>query len=610
MKEVSLKIEKIAQGLGSSYTKDKLIKYYRLSQVFVVENLKLARQEGVSDELLNSALSKKVPPKAKMAEVAALPFVSAELYAAFLAGLPEQPRQLWEALVWVEELRGNQIEEEMGFTVIEEETITYARTTYVSKRFTVKPAFEFLLEERRGYYRRRDSPADFQFALAMDIRRVVCTYYPQPDEAKLLPAKSLEATQHRYLSGEQDALMELPRVLTYRSQGQIKATKKNRPAFATLGKMRKKLSIQEFFPAHKDRKLSTLRTSLLAAAALQMPQRKNDKGVVDTLRSFFKANYAERVELPPMLLPDLKGMGYMDSYDFRNENAKPFKLLKQLPKGEWVPVENIFGFLAYHLIAVRPVLSTKAPNTLYYEYEDPDPDSYIYDDKHYLSSFSYQEAVTKPFVRGSFFLYAAFGLCDLVYDDPDLEHIGRTCFSSWDGLRYVRRTALGDYICGISKSYDTASLAEGPSITLSPDALLILSEEGDSAAAALLTPYAEQIGHNRFRTDNQVFLKNIRSKQELEAKITLFKQVVGDQLPPNWATFFQDLLYKINPFESVRSVEVLKIPPENKELIQLIAQDTVLKSLAVKAEGFLLIVTKTDYAAFKKRLQEFGYLLT
>ena len=461
MSGISSKIEKIAQGLGSSYTKDTLMKYYKLGQVFVVENQKLASQEGVSDELLNSAISKKVPPKAKMAEVAALPFVSAELYAAFLAGLPEQPRQLWEALVWVEELRGNQIEEEMGFSVIDEKTVTYSGGMHSNKRFTVRPAFEFLIEDRRGYYRRRHSPADFQFALAMAIRRVVCRYYQQPDEAKLLPVKTMEATQHRYLSGEQDVLLELPRVITYRSQGQIKATKKNRPAFATLGKMRKKLSLQEFFPGSNDRKLRTLRTSLLAAAALQTPQRKNDKGVVDTLRSFFKVDYVEKLQLPPMLLPDLKGMGYLDSYDFRNESAEPFKLLKQLPKGEWVSVENIFGFLAYHLITVRPMLSSKAPNTLYYEYEDPDPDSYIYDDKHYLSSFSYQEAVAKPFVRGSFFLYAAFGLCDLAYDDPDLEHIGRTCFSSWDGLRYVRRTALGDYICGISKRYDTAPLAEG-----------------------------------------------------------------------------------------------------------------------------------------------------
>lgn len=126
-----------------------------------------------------------------------------------------------------------------------------------------------------------------------------------------------------------------------------------------------------------------------------------------------------------------------------------------------------------------------------------------------------------------------------------------------------------------------------------------------------MEPYAERVGATRFRTDNQVFLKNIRSKSELQSKIMLFNQVIGAELPPNWQAFFGEMLLKIDPFQSPeKGLQVFKIPPENKTLIQLLAQDPILKSTIQKAEGFHILVRKTNYPIFKNRLQEFGYLLT
>ena len=135
--------------------------------------------------------------------------------------------------------------------------------------------------------------------------------------------------------------------------------------------------------------------------------------------------------------------------------------------------------------------------------------------------------------------------------------------------------------------------------------------ESDSpSGAALLEPYAERIGTNRFRCDAQIFLKSVRSKKDLESKIELFKHLVDTELPPNWGEFFLDLIHKINPLEAAQPCRVMKIPQDNKALIRLFAQDTVLKSLAIKAESYHLIIPESSYNAVKRRLQEFGYLLT
>ena len=52
----------------------------------------------------------------------------------------------------------------------------------------------------------------------------------------------------------------------------------------------------------------------------------------------------------------------------------------------------------------------------------------------------------------------------------------------------------------------------------------------------------------------------------------------------------------------------LSSPPQ-LELIRLVAQDPVVKTLVIKAEGYLVLVPKGNMAALKRRLQEFGYLV-
>jgi len=600
--------------LGGSFTKDDLTsRYLGLAKKFIAKYADMLIAEGADAELLKLATNAKTLPKEPMTKICALPFGSRKIYEAFLRFLPEDVEKVWQTMIWEEQLDDVEIEKRFGVKVysLERHKTYYDR---IEEKKIILPQFNLLYDERMnhsyGYY--YATPVKLNLGLPPALRQLLAGYYDLPDYAKLSPIAAPEPTQHTYTTGERDILLEWPRVLSYKQQGQIGYTAKNRPTHISLPKMNRSLSLQEFFPDAADKKMRTLRTALLAGFAVYGNSTKNAADTPQMIQDLFEKKYPTLIPSAPLVLPDLKGMATVENYDVtKHKELEIRNLLAALPAGEWVPFENIRHFVRFNLIDIRPMANYYITNKLYYEYLDrTDPEVNFYNNKHFITSAQIGLAVDIPFLRGSFFLFAAFGLCDIAYDHPGLETMGRDCYSSWDGLRYVRRTKLGDFVCGITKVYDSSGIASDTHIILSPDTLLIMTDASDASAAAILEPYTERLGANRFRTDSQIFLKNIRSKKELEGKIALFKQIIGEKLPPNWQAFFQDMIHKINPFEQVDEPKVLQIPPDNKALIQLVAQDPVLKPLIIKAEGFMVIIPKGNYAAVKRRLQEFGYLLT
>ena len=81
---------------------------------------------------------------------------------------------------------------------------------------------------------------------------------------------------------------------------------------------------------------------------------------------------------------------------------------------------------------------------------------------------------------------------------------------------------------------------------------------------------------------------------EFKAKVAL-EAVRGVQTVNEWAQH-----YGVHP---------VQVGQWKKALIELVAQDAVLKIWVVKAEGFMWMVAQDKLSRFKKRLQEFGYLL-
>ncbi len=603
---MSTTIAQIKNILEEAYTKAELILLLPLVDKLFANHTDLLIDEGVDASRLVYNKNIKHRPKGELAEYCAPAFVSEKAYNAFRACMKADARKIWDSLIWVPMIDHLTVEHELGITtckILSSHQVFYGRQDYAS----VFPQYEFLVNQKLSpTISPRELPKKLFFGIPVVLRNWIKNFHDYPEDGKLIPLDEIPKTDYVF-QAEQFIQTEWPRVLTYKSQGMIATTQKNRPVNTTLPKMQRTLAIEEFFPKTSDKKLHNLRTSMLGAMAVNIPKQHPDTRVTTSLSILFKDVYPVKCYTGPMVLPDLKGMGMIENWDFYLREYVLFHLLTQLPSGGWVPFKNIEKYTRYNNLDIHLLPTYHAYNKLYYEYESTE--RYSYSNKHYITSDIFQDAVELPFLPGSFFLFAAFGLCDIAYDEPDLDNLGRTTFSSWDGIRYVRRTALGDYLCGITEEYTPARSATDGRYILSPDTLLILVEGDNPPNTSLLEPYAERIGTSRFRVDAQIFLKNVRSKKELESKIDLFKYIIQQDLPENWNAFFQDLLLKINPFEPTPPHRVLKIPHENKALIRLFAQDPVLKTLVSKAEGFYIIVTEDKYSAMKRRLQEFGYLL-
>lgn len=604
MKPFKARIAKIAEILNEFSKNDLQNSFLTKAKKVAGQFMEVYLQDGADKSELSLAVEAKNPSKEKLLLVCALAFYNQNTYQAFLKMLSPRVQELWTALIWSAKLYHSEIESKLGFNAFNRVKESY----YV--QFSLLSEFNIFKEITSSYYYSDKEPALY---LPPKLRSYLHQHQELPPQAVLRPVEAELKTQLEFVNGEQLIFQELPRILAYYKQAQITYTNKYRPAQTGMSKFQRTCSITEFFikPGEDKRKgKSYLRTALLAAMLPKMRDSELQLELPALLQQMFK-HYTDRTYSAPMVLPDLKGMGYLDDYDFNRVEPAFFKLFKSLPSGAWLSFENIRQHSFYNLLEFNAIREYPMEQKLFYEYDTPDAEpSYYVTSKHPLKPQQYFNAVELPFLRGSFFLFAAFGLCDLKFDEPDLDQLGRTCFSSWDGLRYVRRTALGDYICGLTAKYDASAMLPKQEIMLSEDTLLITMEGNSTALGNLFESYAERVGPNSLRTDSRIFLKNISSIKDLQNKISLFKQLIGQKLPNNWLAFFETLEQKINPFENPGDYQLYKIPAHNKELIQLVAQDSILKSMLVKAEGYIILVPKSHLLAFKKRLHEFGYFVS
>jgi hypothetical protein len=603
--EQSVVEEFLREGFGFTFQKYELERWLRPIREFLAGHKTFLLERKINPKVLD--FKKKNPPKEQLIAMACIPFVNKEIFDKFRNALPEEVRTVLDVLVWEDSLHQKEIEARLGIA-IDTEVVRRGYGGREQKFRELKPGFEFL---NVGHFYSWTAYQGFTLELAPFIRRVVIDYYDPPKGKNLEPLAEIKKTDYLYTTGERDILLEIPRLLAYYHQGQIKTTTKGKPQQSTLAKMQRKLNLQEFYPEAPDKELRLMRTNLLAGLLMTPHLEKKENAPPAFIKSLFQQSYPEYYFSFSCLITYLKGAGYIQPDDVLNVEVTFHHILTNLPPGEWISVENLEKHIRYNLLPVQVLHPGYASEKLYYTYEpDRSESRFYYSDKHYLDDENYYNALILPLIKGSFYLFAAFGLLDVAYDEVDTSSMGQTCYSPYDGLRYVRLNSLGAYVAGRAPAYEVPETIGQSSIVLSGDSLTIVADEQDATAPVLLEPYTERVSPNRYRTDHTFFLKDCRTKKELKDKINLFKESVSNELPPNWEAFFKELEGKIDPLDNVANVKVFKIPPDNKTLIQLIARDATLKKLCLKAEDYHILVPKNNLSRFKKRLQEFGYLLT
>ena len=176
--------------------------------------------------------------------------------------------------------------------------------------------------------------------------------------------------------------------------------------------------------------------------------------------------------------------------------------LAACPVGRWVSCDELGRFIR---AAGDDFSVTRDPWTLYLF--DPEYGSLGYDGYHEW------EFLEGRYLLCVLFEYAAtLGMIDVAYTDPrgarpdytgmwgtdDLEFLSR-----YDGLRYVRLTALGAYCLGLTEKYTPSTPEAGASLTVFPDLRVQVAGAPLSAAEALLLEtYATAESEGLWRLDH------------------------------------------------------------------------------------------------------------
>ena len=597
----------VADAFEKGYTMADLKEsFFVLTRQFIQKNMTLLIRQEVPDKVILIGTFNSWT-KRELALFVTIPYLNKQLFTAFKFSLSNEVQKLLNELVWEEKMTQRDIERKLDIKVY-----TTTKSTYSGyEQINIKEEFKFFRHVNIHRYSTLRKP-EYTFYIEPSVRRIIAIYYDTPSSSTINPIEELPPLAYVYKKGEIDIMLELPRLMAYAQQGNIRVSAKGKPAASTLSKMQRKLNLSEFYPNEKIKALGLIRTNLLAGLITTTGKGMSTADSGTFIKTLIHSYYANRYQTVHQLLTYLKGTGYVD--DYYTENIAPHfvHLLTELPEKDWVSVDNIIKYLKFTFKDIRPVKEYIARNKLYYEYDAiVKYERYSYNEsKHYIDNARYDRAITIPTLKGTLFLFAAFGLLDLAYEEVDAEIMGETCDSPFDGLRYIRLTDLGAYVAGKRTRYDAPEEISHSTIELSKDSLTIISDKNDPTASIILEPYTEKVTPNRFRTDFAIFLKGIANKKELGDKIKLFKQSVTDELPPNWQTFFTQLNQKIDPLEAILGVSIFQIPEDNPELIKLIARDAKLKSLCFKAEGYHILVPKKKLAQFKARLREFGYLLS
>jgi len=590
------KIIKLEALVNDAFLKESLIKILiPMVSAFVDKHKKDILKKGFSKEQIKSVFDKKqVPSKEILVKYCVTPFYDKDLFQLFRKTMPKHIGLIFNELVWVDKLNAKEIFDLTGEHIY---TKSPKKTSYYQK-LELKAEYDLFKSNKSSY---RSSSSGFILYFPEEFRKYLITLSDIPEAAQIKSLDKIDKTDFVY-EGEADILFDLPRLIAYKNKGQIKSATGYKVQASTLNKMNKNLGLTEFYSDETDKALKLLRTRLLASLIIYADMDIAEKSI-DNLKDLINETYLTKFKPINGILYYLKGTGNVYGY-YSNPKEQTFlTLLNRFSPEQWVSIQNIENHLKYNQIDFD-IIDKMRTNNLYVTYKTE-----YGNERSYVTRVNQNQVISKGTLKGSIFLFAAYGLLDIAYNHPIKKEEENVFPKLYESVQYVRLNKLGAYILGKTNSYELPEQLTNSSIELSTDTLTITIDPKDTIAPISLAPFTVKVSPNRFNTDFSIFLKGVKNKSDLENKIKLFVASLSVEIPENWNDFFEELRAKINPLTLIEDTFVFQIPTNNKELLKLIAQDKKLSNLCDKAEAYQILVSKKNLNKFKSRLEDFGYLL-
>lgn len=591
-------------SLDELYSKADLEKgLFTLAKTFYLNNTQSF--EGVETDKINHILHHKTnPTNTEVLLIAFSVFSNAVIYKAFVNSLPSWLAKSIELLMWLEKLSDSELQSRIGSPVLEQRIVTYR----YSPPTVLPPFLLFKIEASMVGNSINGTSYDLFLSIHPAIKDLLVAFYDRPKHFNLVPiAVTPTNPPYQIFAVSQFMELELPDLVAYRLADHIKYASNGRPLDSAIGRMQKANALDEFFN-DADEWYAKIRTKMMAGLLANVYNTQPDGA--DLLKTFFTKAYTQMVTAP-IIWSYLKGWNQNEPTADKKEKAEVamLSLVRQIPVNEWISLENLLGYIDFKQIKFVPMAEYWLFNKLYVEI----PSRAKKPTRKYWMPVTNEQLLAVPFVKGSFFLFAAFGLVDIAFRMPHGNELIAKELSEttpYDGLAYVKLTQLGAYVLGINDSYEPLDYTQEGTITLDSDSLLLIAKGNFAFFDRLLAKFSTKLGLSRYKVTPGHFLADCNTAEDVKVKINLFKRIVQQPLPSVWEAFFASLISQSTIFKQDTQWMVFKLPTDNPTLQHLIARDPVLKNMILKAEQYHVMVSKFDLPQFKNRLKELGYLVS
>ena len=593
----------LRQQLELQFTKEQIMNWFILPVKTFLTNHLNTNWGNVTGADIAETLGK-APTKAAAINAASMFYSRDKILLDFYNTLGEKDKALLQKIVWQGKVLTDEFTEIYGTPMLIERTLQ--RNTFYTrdeKEYKFNPVIQFwhhfystnnnyyfgFSENTMGDFIRRRGPAISFHPL---LQKIWANVLPKPAGYEF---QGIELDNSlTVFNAEESIFSELQLLLTYYFQDNIKYSQKGNPNKANMRKTERLLHLLSF-PGDDEKYLR----SQMLAGLLYEGMNKKDMNMPLHLRvkSLFEKNYSF-YPVPVFTLSYIKGFNYFYSNDFaENVTSDIISVFKELPKSSWLSFENLKTYIATRFINIYP-----------FRYESqPDRGNLFYEngkESVALHRNNVPAYINTPLLASHVYLFAAFGLMEIA---ENLKKKNK--FSIYDKLAAFRLTTLGEYVLGLTNTYEAPKIASAVEFVLSEDSLHLKVSGNTDMGMAMLKNYAQPTKGNLLQLNPEIFLKDCDREGDIKNKIALFKQVVQKPLPANWEKFFRNLLINSRTIKRHHNFMVVQLPNDDRALHGLIAQDVVLKKIVIKAEMFFVIIDTKNLHIFKNRLKALGYLI-
>ena len=517
----------------------------------------------------------------------------------------EKSSDVYRILIWDEvDLVGMECEEEYSLGLKYQDDSEYG-------------SLEYTLDENLSlinhyiYYSWQGLVDDVLF-IKSEVREILKLVFPVPQNYNLSIIE--EPYQTKYTYTNEDGISQFISTIEQMLKSNLVEFGKSneKPLLKSLNILKSSSGIREFY---EDKKLGLNATDMLTRSFsyYYWTQKSFKEEAIESLKDYVLLQFENRFSffITRILAGHLKKVRFDEFYTSQQELFDLLKLIiVAMPKDGYVSIKNILSYCKYRNLGFN--FDSGYKTNEYMMNCDMDTQyGQINDDlkvkEHYESIYF------DPIVKASFYFLASLGLLELKYDDPKSEYTvtakGKEYITVWDNLEYIKLTQLGLYVFGYNKTYEVKKV-ETNSVKLKFDEYkpIITVDQNDSIMLAKLEPYTIEFEKDKYILNYSKVFRDCKTTKTLHLKIDGFYNNIESNPPQIFIDVFNDIKRKSNMLSNESKYSIIELK-NNKELLNLFMTNKRLQDIIIKAEGYRVILLKSDMIKFTRIVKENGFFV-